>query len=107
MKPAGVRSRSPPAAAAADGHVHFCVALHRTEAPLLCLRTCLVHEAPREESAEEQRYEDDHERPAHELAGHEPPAEKYRHDDSELDDEVGRGDLERHRRGEVRALAEE
>src|SRR5437763_1191831 len=41
------------------------------------------------------------------LAGHELPAEQQRHDDPELDDQVGRSDLERHRRGEVRSLAEE
>ena len=35
------------------------------------------------------------------------PAEQQRQDDAELDDEVGGGDLERHRRGEVRALAEQ
>ena len=57
--------------------------------------------------AEQQREEDDHQRAADELAERELPAEQQRHDDPELDDEVGRGELERHRRGEVGALAEE
>ena len=53
------------------------------------------------------RDQDDHQRPADELAEHELPAQEQRHDDPELDHQVGRGDLEHHRRGEVRALAKQ
>src|SRR6266511_1726312 len=52
------------------------------------------------------RQEHDHQRPADELAQRELPAENEGHDDPELDDQVRRGELECHRGGEVRALAD-
>jgi hypothetical protein len=46
-------------------------------------------------------------RAAEELGEGELPAQQHRHDDAQLDDQVGGGELERHRRGEVGALAED
>ena len=97
----------PPIPLAADRHVHLRVPFHRPEASLLRLSARLVDETALEEDAEEQRDEDDHQRSADELADDESPAEQQRHDDAELDHEVRRGDLERHRSREVRAFAEE
>ena len=45
-------------------------------------------------------------RAASELGRGNLPAHQQRQDHPELDDQVGRGDLERHRGGEVRALAQ-
>ena len=60
-----------------------------------------------EEAAEQQRHQRDHDRAADELAGGELPADQDREDDPELDHEVRGGELERHRGGEVGALAKQ
>src|SRR5581483_1486200 len=97
----------PPGAWDLSGHVHFRMAFHRAEEALLGLRTRLLDEPPAQEDPERESDQHDHERTADELSDHELPAEQQSHDDAELEDEVRRGDLEHHRRREVRALAEE
>ena len=62
--------------------------------------------APEDEAARE-REEHDHDRPAYELGRRELPAHQYDQDDTQLDDEVRRGEHEHHRRDEVGALLEE
>jgi hypothetical protein len=89
------------------GHVHLGVTLHAAEHAPVRLVTRLVDQPPLEEDAEEQRHKDDHQRPADELAERELPAEQQRHKDPELDHQVRRGELERHRRREIRALAKQ
>ena len=56
---------------------------------------------------EDQGEEDDHDGPPTNSASGELPADQDRQDDAELDDEVGRRELEGHRGGEVGALAED
>src|SRR6266542_17612 len=60
-----------------------------------------------ERSPEQQGEEGDHQRPADELGHGELPAEQHREDDAQLDHQVGGGELEGHRGGEVGALAED
>jgi hypothetical protein len=50
--------------------------------------------------------QDDHYQPASELGGNELPSDQHHQDDSEFDDEIGRGKLEGHRGYEIRPLAE-
>jgi hypothetical protein len=82
-------------------------ALHPSGDAAVRLRARLVDQAATEEDSEEKGEEDDHQRPADELADDELPAEQQPHDDPELDHQVRRGEHERDRRGEVGALAEE
>ena len=60
-----------------------------------------------EDETSADREQRDHDRPTDELGGGELPTEQDKDDDSELDDEVRRGDHEDHRTREVRALGEE
>src|SRR6266536_1402747 len=66
-----------------------------------------LHDAVPDEHPECHRQQQDHQRPADELGEREPPAQQERHDDAQLDDEVGGGDLEGHRGGEVRSLPDQ
>jgi hypothetical protein len=101
------RAQALPDGAAVDRHVHLGVALHRAKQSAPGLLTRLLDEAPAQKAPEEEREDDDHERPADELSEGELPAEQDRHHDSELDHEVGGRELEHHRRGEVTALAKD
>jgi hypothetical protein len=71
------------------GHVHGGVAFHRAGEALLCLLAGGLDEAPAEPEAEQQRDEDDHDRPGDEFGEGELPAHRDREDDAELEDEVG------------------
>jgi hypothetical protein len=71
------------------------------------LLACRRQNAFAEEEAEQQREDKDHQRAADELSERELPAHEQREDDAHLDHEVGARDLERHRCGEVRTLAEQ
>src|ERR687887_206143 len=64
-----------------------------------------IEPAP-QEAPEHDREQDDHQRPADELAERELPAEDERHQDPQLDHEVRGGELEGRRGGEVGAPPE-
>ena len=66
-----------------------------------------LHQLRREERPKHDSEDRDHQDPANELREREPPAHQQREDDPELDHEVRRGELEGHRGGEVRPLAED
>lgn len=93
-----------PHAPARDGHVHLGVPLHSPGSTLVGLRRRLVNQRRREELAKEQCEKHDHQDSAQRLGERELPAQKYNHDDEELEHEVGRRELECHRCGEVRTL---
>ena len=83
------------------------MALHRAEQATVGLFSRFGDEPTGEEASEDEREDDDHERPADELGQRELPAEQDSHHDPELDHEVGGGELEHHRRGEVGAAAKD
>ncbi len=83
------------------------MALHRADQTPVGLLARLVDQPLLQEDPERDRDEDDHQRAADELADDELPAHQQPEHDPELGDEVGRGDLERDRSGEVGAAAEE
>ena len=88
-----------------DAHVHGGVPLHRPGQSLVRLLARAASMSSRARTAgTSTATSDDHDRAADELGQGELPAQQQRHDDAQLDDEVGRGDLEGHRRGEVAPL---
>ena len=89
-------------------HVHRRVAFHRTgDRPRQPARAALEEPLRVRKRRNSSATQHDHQRAADELGEGELPADQQRQDQPELDDEVGGGELERHRRGEVGALAEQ
>ena len=70
-------------------------------------RAGLLLLAPRDEDAHADPHQHDQQQAADELRERELPAEEDPDHDPELEDEVRRGELEDHRRGEARALLEQ
>ena len=97
----------PRAALALDAHVHRGVTLHRSCEALLSLGLRRLEQLFSQEEPEGRGEQDDHQRPTDELGQRELPADGKGEDDAELDDEVCRGDLERHRGREAGPLAEQ
>ena len=100
-------SRRQKRALACDGHVHRGVALHRPGEPAFGLLAGLSSSRSRRNSRNSRASTTIMIGPPTNSASGELPAHQQGQDDAELDDEVGGGDLEGHRRGEVRALAEQ
>lgn len=103
------RGKQPPPerAFSFDRHVHGGMAFHRSGDPLCGLIAGRVDEPRAHEQPEQGGEHHDHQRAADEFGGGELPAHQQRQDDAQLRHEVGRTDLERHRGGEVGALAEQ
>ena len=81
--------------------------LHPSKHTPVGLASGLVNHVRCEETAKQQRHQRDHDRAPDELSGGELPSDQDREDDPELEDEVGRAELERHRAGEVGALTKQ
>jgi hypothetical protein len=90
-----------------DRHVHLGVPLHRPNDPPVRLSPGDVDHLGLEEQLEQQGHDRDHDRTPDELGQRELPSEQHGQQDPELDDQVRRGELEGHRRREVRAVAED
>ena len=97
----------PEGPAGGDAHVHGGVALHRAGQSLVGLATGFVQHPLAQEQAEQDGKEHDHQWTADEFRQGELPAEQQRQDDAEFDDQVGGGDLERHRGSEAGPLAKQ
>ena len=104
---AAAEQAAPEAPAGRDAHVHGGVALHGTRQALVRLLARGVDQPLADEDAEDHRQQDDHDRPADEFGQGELPADQQREDDAQFDDEIGAGDLERHRGDETRAPSEQ
>ena len=79
----------------------------RPAQPAISLLLRLGHTLARHDGPEHQRQQHDHKQTAGKLGGDKLPADQHGEDDAEFDDEVGRGELKRHRRDEVGSLAED
>ena len=83
------------------------MALHAALESAVGLLARLVDETPAQRVLEDDGQDGDHQQAAGELGGQELPAQQDEQHEAELEDEVGRGELEDDRVGEVRAAAEE
>ena len=102
------RAQSPPdRTALADAHVHLGVPLHPPEHAAVRLSPGLLDQLRSQEAPKQHHHQPDHDRPADELACGELPPDEEGQDDPQLDHKVGGGELERHRGGEVCALAKQ
>ena len=90
-----------------DGHIHLGMTFHYTSEAFISLFSCLLNDFGCEKHSKQHRHDRDHQRSAQELRQRELPAEKDRHNDAQLNDEIGRAEFERHCRGKVCALAEQ
>ena len=107
MKPCARQQPPPERAFPLDRHVHGGMAFHRPRDSPLGLLAGGVDEPGAHEQPEQDGEHHDHQRAADELGGGELPAHQQSQDDAQLDHQVGRTDLERHRGHEVGALAEQ
>jgi hypothetical protein len=83
------------------------VAFHRARQAAGGLLAGLAEQPVAQEDPEPRGEDDDHERAAGEFGERELPAHQQREDHPKFDHQVGGSDLERHRRGEVSAFAEQ
>ena len=106
VKPLGERSRRQNVPCSVHAHVHSGVALHGT-GHAFGLRAGIVDSRLRRKMRNSTASVTIMIGPPTNSASGELPRQQERQDDAQFDDQVGRGDLEGHRRGEVRTLQEQ
>jgi hypothetical protein len=80
------------------------MSLHAAYQPEIGLSFRLGDPLPRHDGAQHDGHQRNHYQASCELGGDELPPDQDDHNDAEFDDQIGRGELERHRRDEIGPL---